>query len=271
MSIQEAAAAIAELIEENLSAVHVEVFEDGQPLIQVPLGTGKSNVFLRLVLESHAPLAESMTRTIAELATADWAAAVRNALVHEGQIQALMTRANLGIEVDAFVELLSKVLEGVGPAIPVDAGAQFTEAELAELTSEGVKVVDKPSAGGAAARTAAEYAALLANSMSVQEASNLLSVDESRIRQRLTDRTLYGIKTGRSWRLPGFQFDDNGAIKGLDEVLPVLPTSLHPVAIHRWMTTPIADLELDSEALSPLMWLSATGDAQPVIDLARDL
>ncbi len=39
------------------------------------------------------------------------------------------------------------------------------------------------------------------------EAARLLGVDPSRVRQRLGERTLYGVKTARGWRLPAFQFD----------------------------------------------------------------
>src|SRR5579859_7367066 len=48
-------------------------------------------------------------------------------------------------------------------------------------------------------RTIARFAALLATSRSVGAVAALLGVDESRVRQRLAARTLYGIKRGLEW------------------------------------------------------------------------
>src|SRR5690242_18320746 len=81
------------------------------------------------------------------------------------------------------------------------------------------------------ARTAAEYAALVATSLSVADAAKTLQVAESRVRRRLAARTLYGIKLQSGWKVPRFQFDQDHLLPGLEVVLPSVPRSLHPLAV----------------------------------------
>ncbi len=97
-------------------------------------------------------------------------------------------------------------------------------------------------------------------------------MDESRVRQRLRNRSLYGLKTGGEWRLPAFQFTRAGLVPGIDRVFPRLPKSLSPVAVHRWFHTPSPDLEETEEqgrALTPLQWLLAGNDPDVVAQLGR--
>lgn len=55
--------------------------------------------------------------------------------------------------------------------------------------------------------SAADYMALLESSHSTAEAARFLGVDASRIRQRIRERSLYGIEYENAWRLPRFQFE----------------------------------------------------------------
>ena len=48
----------------------------------------------------------------------------------------------------------------------------------------------------------AQYIALLEESLSAADAAKLLRVDVSRIRQRLRERSLFGIEYEGSWRRP---------------------------------------------------------------------
>jgi hypothetical protein len=223
-------------------------------------GTGKTTTVLRLILES-------------EFAGASvWATAVRNALIHEGLLRSAVLRINPSLDVDSFLALLVEAMTGLQGSDVESPRAQFTEAELAELESENVEIPERRAQGpGVAARTAAEYAALLTTALSVSNAAALLHVDESRVRQRLTKGTLYGKKTGGNWRLPKFQFTSEGQVPGIDQVLLVFPSTLHPVAVQRWFTTPIPDLEVDGATMSPVDWLAAGGSPAPLIEIARDL
>ncbi len=106
------------------------------------------------------------------------------------------------------------------------------------------------------------------------EVARLLGVDDSRVRQRLTKRSLYGIKLPDGWRLPAFQFDParpGRLVPGIGRVLPRLDPALHPVAVYRWFTLPNVDLVLDDTPVSPLDWLRSGGDPTEVAALAADL
>ena len=115
---------------------------------------------------------------------------------------------------------------------------------------------------------------LLATARPVAEAARLLGVDPSRVRQRLGERSLYGLKTPRGWRLPAFQFDldqPDRLVPGIGGVLAALPPDLHPVAVYNWLTLPDPDLAWGDEPVSPLDWLRSGGDPAVVAALAADL
>lgn len=175
-----------------------------------------------------------------------------------------------GAELEALV---ADALEQVVPArVVADPTAELTPEETAALRRGGLdpawqaREMDDPTL-----RTAAEYAALLASSLSVEQAAALLGIDGSRVRHRLADRTLYGVKDRHAWRLPAFQFAGRGPVPGLECVLPHLPCGLHPLAVLGWLTRPNPDLWLDAEEtpVPPLDWLRAGHDPERVARLAR--
>lgn len=96
---------------------------------------------------------------------------------------------------------------------------------------------------------AATYAQLAASSLSVVEAARVLGVDSSRVRQRLTERTLHGFKQRRQWRIPAWQFVGGREIPGLSEVLPQV-TVHDPVSVYEFLSTPTLDLATDGEPIT---------------------
>lgn len=157
-----------------------------------------------------------------------------------------------------------------------DSRADLTPAEATVLERGGFELSDQPGAADPLAQTVAEYAALLKSSLSTAEAARRLDVDASRVRQRLTSAppTLYGIRIGASWYIPEFQFDDNGIVPGVGEVVARLDSELHPVAVFRWFTSPNPDLSVekrDVRDLSPRDWLRLGFPVSPVIELAANL
>ncbi len=124
------------------------------------------------------------------------------------------------------------------------------------------------------ARTAARYAAMLATALTTREAAGLLGTGESRVRQRLKEKTLYGVKAGRENRFPAFQFEGGGEVPGVGEVLRHVDRSLHPVALANWFTLPTPELYLDEEeerAVSPREWLLSGGGPRVLVPLAEEL
>jgi hypothetical protein len=168
--------------------------------------------------------------------------------------------------------LIAEALERVVPTrVVADPTRELIPEETAALRRGGVDPAwRRDDATNPIVRAAAEYAALLASSLSVEQAAFLLGIDSSRVRHRLADRTLYGIKNRGAWRLPAFQFAGHGVVPGLERVLPRLPRDLHPLAVLGWLTCPNPDLYLDADEtpVSPLDWLRAAHNPEGVARLA---
>jgi hypothetical protein len=193
---------------------------------------------------------------------------------------ALFERLGLHVDEDEFEELLDEALRLFLPErAPRPAQADLTEREAAALAAAGL-TFDRRAAGADSpvARTAAEFAALLASALTVPQAAARLDVEPSRVRQRLAEHTLYGIKLKAGWRLPLFQFADrgthgtHGTVPNFAVVAPRL-FGVHPVAVARWFTSPHVDLVVDDgeEPVSPGTWLETGRDPQRVAELADEL
>jgi hypothetical protein len=186
-------------------------------------------------------------------------------------------RAGLGISLDEFEQLVMDAIAQVLPERPALDGRQdMTAAEASFLSDAGVDLSEfAPRERGAQsplARTAAEYAAILAASLSVPELATRLGVDESSVRQRLVAHRLYGIKVGKGWRVPLFELDDAGQalVPGLPLVAPHWAEA-HPVEVAQWFTQPHVDLEgPDDESLSPRAFLLAGGNPRTLAALAEE-
>lgn len=84
---------------------------------------------------------------------------------------------------------------------------------------------------------------LLDNCLTRVEAARLLDISEQAILDRLESGSLVGLKQGREWRLPAWQFQadaQRGMVPGLAQLRRVFPGGL--VSLSDWVTTPNADL-----------------------------
>ncbi len=152
--------------------------------------------------------------------------------------------------------------------------ADLPLAEAEVLTQGGLDLSPRGAEEESAlARTRARYTALLETSLTTAEAAERLGVKRSCIRRRLAKRTLYGIRLPKGWRLPAFQFLEDGSLPGVDAAISRLSPHLHPLAVNNFFMLPNVDLhaaELD-EDLSPREWLRAGYSSQAVAKLARRL
>lgn len=165
------------------------------------------------------------------------------------------------------VEGAALAVEELGAKKPT--GATDLSAHEERLLAEGAFEPPRRDGRFAADEGALAFMTLLRESLSPDEAAALLHVNTSRVRQRLGERRLFGIKEGRSWRLPRFQFAANRLVPGIDVVLAALPGTMHPVAVQRWFRTPHHDLEVEGcEALAPLDWLKQGFEPARVTELA---
>jgi hypothetical protein len=115
--------------------------------------------------------------------------------------------------------------------------------------------------------------ALVETSLSTAQAAKMLSVDVSRVRQRLRERSLLGVEYEGEWRLPRVQFERNKVLPGLPAVLAALAGDVTPLDVTSWLLEPSVDLEgrTDGRPLSPRQWLLRGGAPEQVVRLARDL
>lgn len=158
-------------------------------------------------------------------------------------------------------------------------GSEFaltlSEPELKAL--EQVHLSTKPWVGDVTrdplTRTIVDYMALVETSLSTAEAAAMLEVDVSRIRQRIRERSLFGLEYEGEWRLPRLQFERRKALPGLAEVLGALAAELNPLDVVTWFLEPNVDLAADEgePPMSPRAWLLRGRSPGTVAQLARHL
>ncbi len=120
-------------------------------------------------------------------------------------------------------------------------------------------------------RSVADYMALLETSLTTADAARYLKVDVSRVRQRLRERSLYGMEYDGERRLPRFQFERKQVLPGLREVISALPEGLNPLDVAEWFLSPNPDLELEKQdaPTSPRDWLLKGESVAAVVKLAQ--
>lgn len=163
-------------------------------------------------------------------------------------------------------ELAAAAEEGLGWVLTSLGATALPEGEGALLDAAGLP--ETPGAYADSARASAgAYSALVATSLTVGEAAQLLGVTEGRVRHKIGRGDLYALPSGRR-RLPLWQFTGSTTLPGLAQVVRALPPDEHPLGVLAFMTTPQAELELAGEPVTPEQWLRAGGDPAPVADLA---
>jgi len=181
-----------------------------------------------------------------------------------------------GIDVSSglFDKMVRVAVERLAETVRGPTYEELTRAEAFVLEDGGLDISTTDlGPEDPVARAAAVHAALLQTGLTTREAAERLDVHPSRIRQRLRDRTLYGIRADSEWRIPTFQFEDDRLVPGLGEVFSEIDPELHPAAVYRWFSLPSPDLhdeELD-EDLSPRDWLITGRRVERVVQLARHL
>jgi signal recognition particle subunit SEC65 len=108
---------------------------------------------------------------------------------------------------------------------------------------------------------------LAANGISRDDAAELLGIAAQSVTAKLASRKLVGIKVGREWRLPTWQFDPDvptGVLPDLNTLQAAFPGG--PVSLSRWMLK--AQPEFNGRNAREEMIVHGSA---PVIELARAL
>jgi hypothetical protein len=167
----------------------------------------------------------------------------------------------------AFLEAQTDAASGRPAPVPLDAS------ELAALDAVGAREPAEVDQGPILS-VAARHAALVAASLPLAEAASRLGVNPSRLRQRLSEGSLVGIRDpgGRSWLIPLFQLMEEGELPGLRTVLRTIRRDARPVEVLAFFETAQPDLEDDDgEAMTPRAWLRRHGDPSLVAELAQEV
>ncbi len=172
---------------------------------------------------------------------------------------------------------IEELLARDGPPAAAEGAQELTVAEQSILRGGGAVLEDLDlGAEDPSLRGKTDYLNLLESSFTTAQASKLLGVNESRVRQRLTSEppSLYGIKRGAEWSIPSFQFEGKRLVPNLERVIAKLDANLSPVSVWRWFTSPDAELVNEDSpegGFSPRDWLLRGLPAEAVEELAVDL
>ena len=211
------------------------------------------------------------------------------------RIRAVLERRGIEIDPDELARVVESVRErrsievdpeelarGVDDALaaagvpPYPKRSKTLPAHQLDLLAEGGFEFDGADLGlsDPVLKGALEYAVLRATALTTEEAAARLGVNDSWIRQRLAERALYGLEIDGAWRLPRFQFGEEGLVPNIERVIAQLDTSLAVIAVFHWFTSANPDLaspETRDAPLSPLSWLGRGLDPAPVVQLAAQL
>ena len=202
----------------------------------------------------------------------------------EPNLQSVLRAHGITASPRQLAAYVAESVEAMEEGALIPAVQELPEAELAVLRGGGFNVDAGPvPEDDPIGRAAAAYSALLETALTIKAVAEGLGRNESRIRQRLLQRSLYGIRRGRNWLLPLFQFQVEhrqggravkGVVPNVEQVFPALSPELHPVSVWRWFTSPSTELvsdEAPDRPVSPRDWLLAGRDPRPVAELARDI
>ena len=189
---------------------------------------------------------------------------------HDHKWSVVVRRAK---EVRALLDSAS-LAENTASPVPTSQMPAFTQSEETALARGGIDSETLLTFVRPEHRSdEAKYRALLTRSLTVEQAAHRLGVNSSRIRQRLAEGSLYGIKLGHIWHIPAFQFSKAGLVPGIEKIFGRLPHNLSPLAVQRWLTTPNPDLctRDEEEPMTPLEWLRTGHSPEEAAALVADL
>lgn len=176
-------------------------------------------------------------------------------------LETVLAKAGLRVNPTQFLSYVEDAARRFSPPQP-DPADYFSPDQRDVLTSVGLDLSASTDHDlDARAKTIASEAVLRESALTVDDAARRITVDASGIRRRLTERRLVGWKdNGGGWRLPAWQFTENGMLPGLATVLAAAPDDQPPLVLAAFFSTKQPDLAMNGEPSTPREWLLAGGD-----------
>lgn len=185
-------------------------------------------------------------------------------------LEAVLAKAGLRVDADEFLRLVEDTARKVSVPHPEPA-EHFSAQQQDALADVGFDL--SPYSDDEAcprAKSVVAHAVFAESAYSVSSAARLLQLTRSEVRDRLRHGRLSGWKDGE-WRLPAWQFSEDGLLPGLDVILQAMPADQPALVIAAFMNTQQADLELNEQRVTPRDWLLAHGDPHSVARLVTAL
>jgi len=184
-----------------------------------------------------------------------------------------LVRDQPGITIKEIVQRLLRVdderviLLGLSDAdlavAPADAQPDPLDAELWGPEPTAEQLADADRIGDAAVQDVLGRA--LEGALTRDQAADRLGVTPQAVSERRKSGKLVGLRRGREWRFPAWQFADDGAIPALDELIAAWPGT--PLALLAWATRPSPDLD----GRTPAQTLTRRNGPGRVVQLAHAL
>ena len=120
---------------------------------------------------------------------------------------------------EALNEALRRAIESMHRTLYAPSRDELTPSELDLLAKAGVQVEESPRRADPMIAYATEFAAILATSLSPARAGERLGgVTAVRVRQLIRERSLYALRLEGRWKIPVFQFGDEGLVPNIGAV-----------------------------------------------------
>jgi len=121
------------------------------------------------------------------------------------------------------------------------------------------------------ADVAIEMEALRRRSVLFADAAKLLQVSKPRISQMTAQQALYCFRLDDLAYYPLWQFIDGKILPGMKAVLLGTGGDVHPLSIHRFFNTELAELSLEDVPVTPIQWLKNGGNTDILTQLVAQL
>jgi hypothetical protein len=156
-----------------------------------------------------------------------------------------MGDTNLSVIDKTATELRDPLADAWGPE-PSDAELERAHRTGEEATQEALSVA-------------------LEGALSREAAAERIGVTPQAVSERLKAGKLVGLRRGREWRFPAWQFAEDGTLPALGELIEAYPGT--PLALSTWAVTPSVDLN----GRTPAQALARRGGPERVLELAHAL